>query len=120
MRAGSGALETWSDDARYALSFLHGFARERSTRCSRWPNRPRPEVGGGRRSEKRGGQTKALNSGLTGSWRLFRSAVVLVESPGCQRHPQLAWTSTNSRAEPYLRCSARVIADTSPTVSYTH
>ena len=66
MRAGSGALETWSDDARYALSFLHGFARERSTRCSRWPNRPRPEVKGGRRSEKRGGQTKALSSRIAG------------------------------------------------------
>src|ERR1039458_5226411 len=49
MRAGSGALETWSDDARYALSFLHGFARDRSTRCSRWPNRASPR--GGRRSK---------------------------------------------------------------------
>src|ERR1019366_9472890 len=39
-------------------------------------------------------------AGLTGSWLLLRSAVVPVESPGCQRHPQLAWTSTNSRAEP--------------------
>src|ERR1035437_3074733 len=66
MRAGSGALETWSDDPRYAFSFLHGFARERSTGCNRWPNRPRPEVGGGRRSEKRGGQTKALNSRIDG------------------------------------------------------
>jgi hypothetical protein len=40
-------------------------------------------------------------AGLTGSWRLFRSALVPVESPGCQRHLQLAWTSTNSRSEPY-------------------
>src|ERR1017187_412913 len=39
-----------------------------------------------------------------GSWRLFRSAVVPVESPSCQRHPQLAWTSTNSRVEPSI-CS---------------
>src|ERR1039457_3145117 len=100
MRAGSGALETWADGARYAFSFLHGFTRERSTRCSRWPNRPRTEVGGDRRSEKRRGQTKALNSRIDGLLATVSSAVVPVESPGCQRHPQLAWTSTNSRAEP--------------------
>src|ERR1035441_6095505 len=59
---------------------------------------PRWEAAEDRRSGE--GKRRHWTAGLTGSWRVFRSAVVPVESPSCQRHPQLAWTSTNPRAEP--------------------
>src|ERR1019366_5698327 len=47
---GIQCLGAWSDDGRYALCFLHGFACQRLTG---WPNRLRLDVGGGRRPVKR-------------------------------------------------------------------
>src|ERR1035437_9273987 len=87
----------WSDDGRYALCFLHGFACQRLTG---WPNRLRLDVGGGRRPVKRRAKPTRSTAELTGSWRLFRSVLVHVESTGCQQHPQLAWPPTNSCSEP--------------------
>src|ERR1039458_10076922 len=107
MRAGSGALETWSDDPRYAFSFLHGFARERPTGCSRWPNRPRPEVGGGRRSEKRGGQTKALNSRIDLGDCFVRRSFLL--------NHQAASGTLNWRGLPRILVQSRFFTGTTPT-----
>src|ERR1017187_5648465 len=94
---GIECLGAWSDDGRYALCFLHGFACQRLTG---WPNRLRLDVGGGRRPVKRRAKPTRSTAELTGSWRLFRSVLVTVESTGCQQHPQLAWPPTNSCSEP--------------------
>lgn len=61
-----------------------------SVRFTRLPNRPRPEVGGGRRPVKRAGQTNALNCRIDGLLATFSlGGSILIELPGCREHPQI-------------------------------